>query len=170
MSNNWSPDLQTWCDILTPLQSPLLCLSAPLTVRCFTNIMPPCSISTTSAVVSSTIWIPVIFLASTFSRCFDGLSWPHHILTLHLRPLLLQMLLRHIFTLHLHHMDSRRIHTLDLHSPLRGALIRHIHTLPPAYSYPPPQLTHSRGGDNSGGGENTFQTTQAPGRTKKRNE
>jgi hypothetical protein len=41
---------------------------------------------------------------------------------------------------------------------------------PPAYPYPPHQPTHSGGGDNSGGGKNIPQMTQALGRIKKRNE
>jgi hypothetical protein len=38
------------------------------------------------------------------------------------------------------------------------------------YPYSPPQHVLSGGGDNSGGGENTSHTTQAPSRTKKQNE
>jgi hypothetical protein len=38
------------------------------------------------------------------------------------------------------------------------------------YPYPPPQPVHSGGDDNSGGGDNTSHTTQAPSRMKKRNE
>jgi hypothetical protein len=41
---------------------------------------------------------------------------------------------------------------------------------PPAYPYPPPQPIHSGGDEHSSGGQNTFQTTQTPARTEKRNE
>jgi hypothetical protein len=84
MPNNWSPNLQMWCDLLntSTLQAPPISdeFTDASPIHHQSNASPTprpsCSLSTTSVVISSTISISISFLSipSTYGGFFDGCS------------------------------------------------------------------------------------------------
>jgi hypothetical protein len=172
MSNNWSPDLQMWCDILNTPSSqvpsiPDEFVDASLLHHRF-NVSPtlcPRALFQPPSPLSSYPLYP--YPPPTAALSTDAPPpYPYS----HPPISGSTSLLHHIHTLH--HMDIGHIHTFLPQPVVRRVvmLLQHMHTLHLWNIHTLHINLFTLGGENSGGAKNTFQTTQALPRITKRNE
>jgi hypothetical protein len=164
--NNWSHDLQTWCDLLNTMIS-----QAPPTPDGLADASPLYHRSNTSSTPCSRALFQSPPPQSSYPPPYHYPPYPYPSPPVGSSsgdnappPYSYPPLPPYGYTPYPYYPPSIS-GSLDGNAPPP-----YSYHPPPAYPYPPPQPVHSRGGDNSGGGDNTSHTTQAPSMMKKRNE